>query len=236
VINISGPRDDAAEALRQTLNYRADATVVMSGTPSQSIVRSCLDNGQRLILISRDDKIAGPDNIRLDNEAAAQLAFASFLRAGCRKLAVLNSDLGTPSLAAREAAFVAECRKAKLDVTVIREGGMTSYENGLIAARRLFSGKERPDAVFCVNDLLACAAMDVARREFGLRVPEDVSFIGFDNMRQAEWLSYGLTTFDQPVEEIADHVTALATENGNERSPARVEILPKMVWRSSVRV
>jgi DNA-binding LacI/PurR family transcriptional regulator len=236
VLNISGPRDDATEALRQTLNYRADATVVMSGTPSQSIVRTCLDNGQRLILISRDDKIAGSHNIRLDNAAAAQLAFASFIRAGCRKLAVLNSDLGTPSLAAREAAFVAECRAAKLEATVIREGGMTSYENGLTASRRLFTAKERPDAVFCVNDLLACAAMDVARREFGLRVPEDVSFIGFDNMRQADWLSYKLTTFDQPVEEIADHVTVLATERENDRPPALIEILPKMVWRSSVRI
>jgi DNA-binding LacI/PurR family transcriptional regulator len=78
--------------------------------------------------------------------------------------------------------------------------------------------------------------MDVARREFGLRVPEDVSFIGFDNMRQADWLSYKLTTFDQPVEEIADHVTVLATERGNDRPPGRIEILPKMVWRSSVRI
>jgi DNA-binding LacI/PurR family transcriptional regulator len=236
MINISDPRDDAADALRQTLNYRADATVVMSGTPSQSIVRSCLDNGQRLILISRDDKIAGPHNIRLDNAAAARLAFAAFIRAGCRRLAVINSNLGTPSLSAREAAFVAQARAAKLDVTVIREGGMTSYENGLIAARRLFSAEQRPDGVFCVNDLLACGAMDVARKEFGLRVPEDVSFIGFDNMRQADWLSYGLTTFDQPVEEIADNVAALATEDGTRRQQARIEILPKMVWRSSVRI
>jgi DNA-binding LacI/PurR family transcriptional regulator len=121
-------------------------------------------------------------------------------------------------------------------VTVIREGGMTSYENGLIAGRRLFSAEKRPDGVFCVNDLLACGAMDVARKEFGLRVPDDVSFIGFDNMRQADWLSYGLTTFDQPVEEIADNVAALATEDGMRRQPARIEILPKMVWRSSVRI
>jgi len=236
VINIAGPRDDAADALRQTLNYRADATVVLSGTPSQSIVRTCLDNGQRLILISRDDKIAGPHNIRLDNAAAARLAFASFIRAGCKRLAVLNSELGTPSLAARETAFVEQGRSAGLPVTVIREGATTSYESGLTAARRLFSGIERPDAVFSVNDLLACAAMDVARREFGLRVPEDVSFIGFDNVRQAEWLSYALTTFDQPVEEIADEVAALAGTVRDGKKPARIEILPKMIWRSSVRV
>jgi DNA-binding LacI/PurR family transcriptional regulator len=67
-------------------------------------------------------------------------------------------------------------------------------------------------------------------------VPEDVSFIGSDNMRQADWLSYALTTFDQPVEEIADNVAVLTTEDGTRRQPARIEILPKMVWRSTVRV
>ncbi len=99
---------------------------------------------------------------------AARLAFAAFIRAGCRRLAVLNSDLGTPSLAAREAAFVAQARKAKLDVTVIREGGMTSYENGLDrraqAVQRPSNGRTR---VFCVNDLLACAGD--GRRAQGIR-------------------------------------------------------------------
>ena len=51
VLATSGPAEHVEEALRQTLNYRADATVVLSGTPSQSIIRTCLDNGQRLILI-----------------------------------------------------------------------------------------------------------------------------------------------------------------------------------------
>jgi DNA-binding LacI/PurR family transcriptional regulator len=58
-------------------------------------------NGQRLILISRDDRNAGPHNTRLDNAAAARLAFAAFIRAGCRTIAVINSNIGTPSLSAR---------------------------------------------------------------------------------------------------------------------------------------
>ena len=72
VLATSGPAEHVEEALRQTLNYRADATVVLSGTPSQSIIRTCLDNGQRLILINRDDHLAGPHNISIDNASAAR--------------------------------------------------------------------------------------------------------------------------------------------------------------------
>jgi DNA-binding LacI/PurR family transcriptional regulator len=236
VLATEGPDDDASAALRQTLNYRADATVVMSGTPAQSLVRTCLDNGQRLILINRDDRIEGPDNIGLDNAGAARSALYAFLRAGCRRLAVVTTELGTPSLAAREAGFVAAAQVVGLKVEVVRQGIPSSYENGLIAGRRLFTAADRPDAVFCVNDLLACGVMDAARREFGLRIPDEVSVIGFDNIKQAEWLSYGLTTFDQPVNEIAGHVAALVAADRAEDAPARIEVKPQMVWRRSVRV
>jgi DNA-binding LacI/PurR family transcriptional regulator len=237
VLSTGGPDDDASAALRQTLNYRADATVVMSGTPAQSLVRTCLDNGQRLILINRDDRIEGPANIRLDNAGAARSALYTFLRAGCRRLAVVNTELGTPSLAAREAGFLAAAQAVGLTVDVVRQGIPSSYDNGLIAGRRLFTGLERPDGVFCVNDLIACGVMDAARREFGLRVPDDVSVIGFDNIKEADWLSYALTTFDQPVNAIADHVAALVTgERATEDAPVRIEIKPQMVWRRSVRV
>jgi DNA-binding LacI/PurR family transcriptional regulator len=112
---VGGPSDDIAATLRRALNYRADATIVMSGTPAQSIVRECLDNGQRLILISRDDRIVGPDNILLDNAGAAHKALSLFLRAGCRRPAVVTTELGTPSLSARADAFIDAARAVGIE-------------------------------------------------------------------------------------------------------------------------
>lgn len=57
VINTTGDAESVASAMRQTLNYRADAVVVLSGTPAASLISSCVANGQRVILINRSDQI-----------------------------------------------------------------------------------------------------------------------------------------------------------------------------------
>jgi DNA-binding LacI/PurR family transcriptional regulator len=234
VLETSGPSENVEHALRQTLNYRADATVVLSGTPDQSIIRTCLDNGQRLVLINRDDGLRGPYNISLDSRGAARLAFETFMEAGCRRLAVVTSGAGTPSLTARERAFVECAEAAGVEVAVARHG-RTSYEAGAAGARDLFSRDGRPDAAFCVTDLIACGFMDAARHEFGIAVPDALSVIGFDDIEQAGWLSYRLTTFSPPVEVVAAAAVELAIEvDGEAASTSRMVATP-LVHRDTVR-
>jgi DNA-binding LacI/PurR family transcriptional regulator len=235
VFNTSGPSHHVEQALRNTLNYRADATIVLSGTPPQALIRTCLDNGQRLILINRDDGFDGPCNIGVDNAAAAEAALHAFLRAGCRKPALVTSAAGTPSLVARENAFISSARKEGLDVMIWREG-RTGYETGAQGARRLFAGKQRPDAAFCVTDLIACGFLDTARHEFGIRVPDDLCVIGFDDIEQAGWASFRLTTFAPPVENIARQVVDLTTSPSEKTEVGRrIVCHAPMVWRGTVR-
>ena len=61
------------------------------------------------------------------------------------------------------------------------------------AARRMFAAADRPDAVFVANDHMAFATMDVLRFELGLRIPDDVSVVGFDDVPPAAWPAYDLT-------------------------------------------
>jgi DNA-binding LacI/PurR family transcriptional regulator len=234
VFNTSGPSHHVEEALRQTLNYRADATVVLSGTPPQTLIRTCLDKGQRLILINRDDRLPGPYNIGIDNTGAAEAALHAFLRAGCRRPALVTSAAGTPSLLARERAFIAAAGRSGTDVTVWREG-RTGYETGMEGARRLLSGRERPDAAFCVTDLIACGFLDAARHEFGLDVPRELCVVGFDDIEQAGWASYRLTTFAPPVERIAARAVELAGARDGEERGGTIVLEAPMVWRATVR-
>jgi DNA-binding LacI/PurR family transcriptional regulator len=111
--------------------------------------------------------------------------------------------------------------------------GPTSYGSGVEAARQVFGRSQGPDGVFCVTDLLALGFMDAARHEFGLRVPDDLCVIGFDDIEQAGWESYRLTTFAQPLERMADYVARLVAR---EAAPSSRQIFdPKPVWRRSVR-
>jgi DNA-binding LacI/PurR family transcriptional regulator len=235
VLDTSGPSEHVAQALRQTLNYRADATVVLSGTPPEALVRICLENGQKLILINRNDPLLGPYNIGIDSDAAADLALHALMRAGCRRPALVTSAAGTPSLLDRERAFIGGAAKLGLEVVVWR-GGRTNYRAGADGARSLLAGARRPDAAFCVTDLIACGFLDAARLEFGLEVPSDLCVIGFDNIEEASWASYRMTTFAPPVPAIADYVTKLIgmDDTGGETERRRV-FEPALVWRNTVR-
>jgi DNA-binding LacI/PurR family transcriptional regulator len=236
---INTDRSDASVglALRQAIRYRADASIILSGLPDRSIIDLCLRNGQRLVLINRDDEQDGPLRINLDDRAAAAQIATAFLRAGCRRLAFANSAIGTPSLMAREHGFVAAAAAAGLDV-VTDHFGPTDYRSGQMLAQRLLTGRHRPDAVFCATDLLACGFMDTARHQFALSIPQDLCIAGFDDIEQAGWSSYDLTTFAQPVEEIARSAVEWLQGNGERDQVVgtdHVRLHADLVWRGSVR-
>jgi DNA-binding LacI/PurR family transcriptional regulator len=232
VINTGGDSESVSGALQQALRFRADATVVLSGTPAASLVETCVASGQRVVLINRDDHLEGTENLAVDNEAAASEALFLLRRAGCQRLAVVSSEADTPSLVARHSAFTAAARASGVNATLVRVGP-TNYSSGVEAARRLFSRSNSPDGVFCVTDLLALGFMDAARNEFGLDVPRDLCVVGFDDIEQANWESYRLTTFRQPAAEMVDHIAALLSSDG--AVAERRVFAASPVWRKTVR-
>jgi DNA-binding LacI/PurR family transcriptional regulator len=231
VINTGGGRESVERAVRQTLHYRADATVVLSGTPPASLIDTCISNGQRVILINRDEHRSGAASVIVDNEHASREAFSMFRRAGCEKFAVVSSSAGTPSLVGRETAFVAVAKAAGFDVSVLRHGP-TAYVSGGEAAHILLSRADRPTAVFCVTDLLALGFMDAARHAFALKIPHELCVVGFDDIPEAGWDSYRLTTFRQPIEEIAHWVVGAI---GGAAAGCATLLQADPVWRQSVR-
>ena len=232
VLNTAADPKATEAALRQTLNYRADATVVFSGSPPTPLVETCIASGQRVIMINRDDLPKGTEQILVENAEAMAEAVLMLRRAGCRRLAVVSSTAGTPSIVARETSFVRAAVAEGLEVVVSKEGP-TGYATGAAAARLLLASSKRPDGVFCVTDLMALGFMDVARREFGRRIPDDLCIIGFDDIPQAGWISYELTTFRQPLETMATRILAILSGEGEPGEPFRLPV--QTVWRSSVR-
>jgi DNA-binding LacI/PurR family transcriptional regulator len=222
-------------ALRQAIRYRADASIILSGLPDKSITDLCLKNGQRLVLINRDDDREGPLLINLDDADAASRIATAFVRAGCKRLAFANSQAGTPSLMAREHGFVAAAAALGMEVMVERYGH-TSYESGRIVAQQLLTRKERPDAVFCATDLLACGFMDAARHQFAMSIPDQICVAGFDDIEQASWSSYQLTTFAQPIDMIARQaVSWLVGDEPQDQQTHSVCLHADLLWRASVR-
>ncbi|SMD15761.1 LacI family DNA-binding transcriptional regulator [Rhizobium sp. RU36D] len=237
LINTDRSDGSVDRALRQAIRYRADASIILSGMPDKSITQQCLKSGLRLVLINRDDDQQGPLRINMNDADAASHILDAFLQAGCRHLAFANSQSGTPSLMARERGFVEAGRRAGLEVQVARHG-QTGYEAGKTLAQHLLSRTPRPDAVFCATDLIACGFMDAARQEFSLSIPQDLCVAGFDNIEQAAWLSYDLTTFSQPVDRISEAAVAWLSsppEQGSGEAVTTLTLKTELIWRSTVR-
>ncbi|PVB61491.1 LacI family DNA-binding transcriptional regulator [Labrenzia sp. 011] len=232
LINSDRSDESVAQALRQAISYRTDAAIVLSGMPDASLAEICLRNGMRLVLINRNEERAGALRVRLDDFEAGRQAFASLSAAGCRRLALASSLAGTPSLEDRCRGFRAAAEEAGTEV-MEDASGMTSYQTGLDVGTRLLTRPERPDGIFCVTDLVACGVVDAARRRFKLRVPEDVSVIGFDDIEQASWESYNLTTFRQPVEEIAEAAITYLSGPWDD-TPRTVTLQSRLIWRGSI--
>ncbi|WP_028745706.1 LacI family DNA-binding transcriptional regulator [Rhizobium mesoamericanum] len=238
LINTDRSNGSVDRALRQAIRYRADASIILSGMPDKSIAQLCLRSGQRLVLVNRDDEQPGPLRINLDDYEAAGRVVTAFVRAGCRRLAFANSEVGTPSLMARERGFVAAASALGIEVFVERHG-WTGYEAGKVLAQRMLTRAERPDAVFCATDLLACGFMDAARHQFALSVPNQLCLAGFDDIEQASWSSYNLTTFAQPVSAIASKAVEWLShpqpEDDSTSQGQSIRLHAELVWRGSIR-
>lgn len=233
VINTDHDEVNAKAALQKTLNYRSTATIVLSGKPPVSLIERSLQSGQQVILINRLGQFPHADNIDLDYSSTMKEAFNQLMTAGCQRLAIVSSTARSPSMMIREDLFLKAAEEAGTEVTLIRPGN-TSYPTGVLAARELLSQPTRPDGIFCVTDLIACGFVDSARYEFGLTIPQDLCVIGFDDIEQASWLSYQLTTFAQPLAEMAEAACELLLSPGTNK-PGNQRFTAQLVKRKTLR-
>lgn len=233
---INTDRSDASveAALRQAIGYRTDAAIVLSGMPDPALADLCLRNGLQLVLINRDEALPGTVRVRLDDEQAGAAAARTLLRVGCTRPALATSAPATTSLAARASGFLAALQEQGI-TPIIAAHGPTHYDTGLALGTQLLTCADPPDGVFCVTDLLAFGVMDAARHRFGLQIPQDLSVIGFDDIPQAGWEAYGLTTFAQPINGIADACVDWLSRPTQGDSAETVHLSAQMIWRKSVR-
>ena len=120
-----------------------------------------------------------------------------------------------------------------IDPALVREGEF-GHEDGYTAGLELLRLPDPPTAIFAGNDLQALGVYEAAR-ELGLRIPEDLSVVGFDDLPLTRWIGPPLTTVRQPLIEMAETAARLVLDLGRGRQPAttRVDLATSLVVRSS---
>lgn len=231
LLNAADARKDIAPLIELLFEFRAQAIVVLSGEPPSSIVDECIANGVRLILVNQRLDRTDTNMVLSDDSRGADLAALRLIAAKCRKVAVVSSGSQTPAQVRRATAFTQRMQTAGIEV-IAWSDGPTSYESGYQAGCDLLRDK-RIDGAFCVTDLLALGFLDAARIEMQRRVPQDVSVVGFDDIPQAGWKSYELTTIAQSLSALTDNVLVAL---GSDEPATRLQVVPvSMIERKTVR-
>jgi LacI family repressor for deo operon, udp, cdd, tsx, nupC, and nupG len=181
-------------------------------------------------------ELEGFPGVHSDNVAAAREATDYLLKLGHKKIAFIYGQEKSLLTQDRERGYRSSMGEAGISIEEgwVREGKLT-IQGAIEATRSLLEHPRRPTAIFCANDEMAMGCLHQIRLA-GLKVPEDISVVGFDDIRYAAISSPPLTTIHQPAEEIGERVMRRLLreiEEGRSRN-AEHEIVPhKLIIRES---
>ncbi len=176
----------------------------------------------------------GIPSVHIDNAKAAAEAMDHLYRLGHRRVGIITGPLVSPLSRDRLRGATARARQQRAERDFVVMNGDFSIESGAVGAERLLGRREPPTAIFCFNDEMAMGAVETAKRR-GLRVPLDLSIVGFDDIRFARCIDPPLTTIAQPMRAIGEGTVRLLLEilSGDAIAPESVTLPHTLTIRSS---
>jgi LacI family transcriptional regulator len=233
-LSVKGIDELRSDRLLSRRNY--DGIIVMSQSPDDDrFIRKVLERQIPLVVLNRavnDNRIA---NIVPDDYKGAYDAVRYLVGCGHRRIGIIEGKIGFHSSRLRAAGFRDAIRESGIDPPEeLRAAGNYDMKSGYEAMSALLK-QAQPTAVFCCNDDMAVGAMKAAA-DRGLRVPQDISLIGFDDNPFASYVTPALTTVRRPIEEMsrtgAERLLQMLDRQVNGRQSVMIE--PELVIRDSV--
>jgi DNA-binding LacI/PurR family transcriptional regulator len=224
--------DGESIAIETLLQLRTDGIILASPVlPSREILSAAATT--QVVLVARPSRWSEVDSVANDDRAGARMAVDHLLDLGHRSIAHIDGGKGAGA-GARRAGYKDAMRRRGLDADSLVVPGAYTEEGGATGVAQLLGAGARPTAIFAANDIAAVGALNTLERQ-GLKVPKDVSLVGYDNTSLAALGHISLTTIDQPRREMgAMAVRLLLDRLDKSRDRARhVLVQPKLVVRGT---
>ncbi|MEO8622234.1 MAG: LacI family DNA-binding transcriptional regulator [bacterium] len=240
----SDHRHDLGEAnLRMLLEGQIVGLVLIGDIVPEDTLRAFVRNRTHVpvIAIERDYHIPQVSCLLVDSEQGAHTATRHLIDRGCERIAMIagpttGAGSATYGRAQRYHGYCRALTEADREIVPSRVvEGTFRYGSGQDAMQKLLALDTPPDAVFAANDMMALGAMSVVR-EAGLRVPDDIALVGFDNVPMTALTTPGLTTMSMPMTELGDAAACLLEAQlrlGADHLPVRDTFSADLVARAS---
>jgi LacI family transcriptional regulator len=226
------------EGLKRLLDRSVDGVLLTTGTLGSQIPSLVQEKGIPLVQLTRYIDDLDADRVVTDNRGGALAAARYVLGLGHRWIGMISGPGNTSTQRDRLLGMTEALEEVglTLEPRFMKQGGFTHHA-GYQFATELLSLPERPTVIFCANDVLAFGALDAAKA-LGVRVPADVSIVGFDDIPMAAWESFQLTTVNQPAAEMARSAARMLAErieSVEDIGPGRTRVfLANLVKRDTV--
>ncbi len=226
--------------VQEILDYQVDGIIAASVALGSDLSKRCREAGVPMVLFNRSQDDAAMSAVTSNNFAGGAKVAEFLVAGGHERIAYVAGWEGASTQRDRETGFRAGLAAAGRQIYA-REVGNYHLDQARDATCALFadcSTNQRPDAVFAANDHMAFAVLDTLRFELGLKVPEEVSVVGYDDVPLASWPAYNLTSLRQPANQmVRQTVDLLLTMIDEPTTQAKqVQIEGPLVVRGTARI
>jgi DNA-binding LacI/PurR family transcriptional regulator len=191
-----------------------------------------------VVAVAAHRKIEGVTNVVVDHDRAAELALRHLHQLGHRQIAFMRGQAHSSDAETRWKSLVSAAQALNLEIrpelTFQLVANDASPELGYPVVQELVARGHHFTALVCYNDIAAIGAIR-AFRDHGVRIPEDVSIVGFDDIQSAAYHNPSLTTIRQPMHLMGSTAARVLLERlrGKKAPPAQITVLPELIIRES---
>ncbi|MER7426615.1 LacI family DNA-binding transcriptional regulator [Nonomuraea rubra] len=218
--------DEAVEAF---LELRVDGLVLLGIPPTSETLIEATAYTPTVVVGERDIELDGVDIVVDDDQLGARLAIDHLVEHGHKRIAHIEGRRSS-----RCEGYLVAMRRHSLAPYIMVEAADSTEEGGREAAMALLTRDPRPTAIFAANDVVALGVLSAAG-ELGLRVPQDLSVVGYDNTHLSASHHISLTSVDQARRSMGRSAAALLSDRiGDPAKVARMrEVRPELIVRRS---
>jgi LacI family transcriptional regulator len=239
ILGNSDESDDKESNYLRVLQEQQVAGVLITPVHDDSSrLRQLRDVGTSVVLVDRPAQGTDHCSVAVDNVAGGRLAAEHLLGLGHDEITFVTGPTAIRQCADRRTGVKAALRAAGIPTaTGLREFVVPAMNtaSGRAAGEKLLQGKRKPRAIFCANDLLAAGVLHVLLRA-GIRVPEDVMVVGYDDIAAAESAAVPLTTVRQPTYQLgrmAAELMIAECEQPQDHAHQQILFQPTLVVRNT---
>ena len=235
LINVSGLKNDGGQFLMSLINTNVDGIIYASSYRLEDVIKKAKDINIPLVVLDRKYKTIEVDSVAVNNDQAGYIATKHLIDLGHKNIAFIGGSKYTEISVSRQEGYRRALEECNLDYKESYvDYGDFSMKSGYDSTKHLIEINDDITAIVAANDLMAIGSVNYLNFK-GLRIPSDISIVGFDDIELASSFTPKLTTVAYPLERMSElameSILKQISDSGSYSES--ISLFPKLVVRES---